>query len=799
MRVPATREVIFYLEGVRCSLNSATISVRANNPATAEISVPPVIEVKNILPRTLVHLFYRDPELADPKKANDESESFRLLFEGEVVGVSFSKDATGNRSATIHCMDLSNYFFYNYALYFSGSQRGSLGLQQMIFSGDEDITQRRANSLGSEVNKKNPTVPDLKFGSATIPALLSTLSEDGIVSAIQEIFRIAQDNNEFFRLANRRLRISDVLDPPPSPGTLPQTSDRDGQPLLGLTPKSGGNGRRGKIIALKDPESVLLFAGDLLDGRDSRVKSMTTYLQGQFPSRYRLTEVMDKLMNAFYYQYWSIPTSSAVDQESSLEGDDGYRINSFIIKPPTFYTAPPACNVLFPDLYTSFSASRMFLEEPTRLLLRTPPGGISGISAQHAFLAPGSLNNAVTQLISRPVKIDAQEASPTPFQIQTPLNLPGFLFSDSDISDKPGTPLTYLYRVLMASKTLPEESREDIKGLIDREIQLPMQVFAAALLNIERKPDPDNPGNIVSTPSGRLAFQQYLVNVANFELLLAQHAPREITVVGPFNPYIVPGLPFAVLDEVNPVIADAGSVTWSVSADGFGTTTISGIYARERDILKTVLFPSGTPRVGLDPSLANAPFFAPFSYHPQIVGRFQTQVTTHRSNDDKTVSLFKGETRTVLGAYPQLFGEHRLNNGDKVLMKSMIQPYSGVMPDDYKFLQFGTKENPGAIRRALSENRSISDEEVRANKAWEYVRRNIASLRQVFEYINAKVTNIELIENNAPPVTEVGVKDIPGPFRDEFRAAAKSFRASATPGRVGVTIGAEIGKGVLAT
>ncbi len=47
------------------------------------------------------------------------------------------------------------------------------------------------------------------------------------------------------------------------------------------------------------------------------------------------------------------------------------RLQSHILRPDIWFGAPPMCNVLFPDQYTTVSYSRSFLEEPTRLLLKT--------------------------------------------------------------------------------------------------------------------------------------------------------------------------------------------------------------------------------------------------------------------------------------------------------------------------------------------------------------------------------------------------------------------------------------------
>lgn len=47
------------------------------------------------------------------------------------------------------------------------------------------------------------------------------------------------------------------------------------------------------------------------------------------------------------------------------------RLNQHILRPDIWFGSPPRCNVLFPEDYDTVSYSRMFLEEPTRFMLKT--------------------------------------------------------------------------------------------------------------------------------------------------------------------------------------------------------------------------------------------------------------------------------------------------------------------------------------------------------------------------------------------------------------------------------------------
>lgn len=47
------------------------------------------------------------------------------------------------------------------------------------------------------------------------------------------------------------------------------------------------------------------------------------------------------------------------------------RLVQQILRPDIWFGAPPRCNVLFPDMYDQLSYQRMFLQEPTRFMLKT--------------------------------------------------------------------------------------------------------------------------------------------------------------------------------------------------------------------------------------------------------------------------------------------------------------------------------------------------------------------------------------------------------------------------------------------
>lgn len=58
-------------------------------------------------------------------------------------------------------------------------------------------------------------------------------------------------------------------------------------------------------------------------------------------------------------------------KEGARKDSEPARINQQIFRPDIWFGAPPRCNVLFPELYEQLTYARMFLQEPTRFLLKT--------------------------------------------------------------------------------------------------------------------------------------------------------------------------------------------------------------------------------------------------------------------------------------------------------------------------------------------------------------------------------------------------------------------------------------------
>jgi hypothetical protein len=205
------------------------------------------------------------------------------------------------------------------------------------------------------------------------------------------------------------------------------------------------------------------------------------------------------------------------------------------ILPNLYFCAPPRCNVFFPDIYSSFSYSRGFLEEVTRL----------EISSQ------------------KEVKLDT-------------------------ISTDPSTSTKYWApNIAAASGDLASAARKGAR------VVMPHERFTGIIPSFESVPD-ITAFQKMDAASGRGKIP-YMQRVAAFNFFEKRFAPRSASVDGPFNPYIIAALPALIIDQVTPdsvrktlnitptqYLGKISSISHSISQGG-GTTSVQLSHCRTHD------------------------------------------------------------------------------------------------------------------------------------------------------------------------------------------------------------------------
>lgn len=234
-----------FIEGVEIPIISAQLQAVPNAPVVASLQVLPLTEGTKLLPRSLVHLFFLDPNEQDnpllslrqdsvatgqessnweriKKSLGDEGSTdlvldndistdylnyrYKLCFVGEVVGFNWTKTPI-NRSLVLQCQDLSNY--WDYAFQYRNDDLFGPGLKQMFSGGAGNLFTDFLSEPGSVV------VSIIQRPSTQYPALKGLLG--GIVHLCEAIggSYFYKDKyagqNIFFSMAELRLHITQLI------------------------------------------------------------------------------------------------------------------------------------------------------------------------------------------------------------------------------------------------------------------------------------------------------------------------------------------------------------------------------------------------------------------------------------------------------------------------------------------------------------------------------------------------------------------------------------------------------------
>jgi hypothetical protein len=225
-----------FLEGIEVPVISAQVTLQPDQPALAAIQIVPVDSALHFLPRTLVHLFYLDPEPPDVEYMGDEDATFeldgekvtaealhapgdeafidnryKLMFAGEVIGFNYSKTAS-TRQFVLQCMDLSSYWDTCYQ-WFADYSVGGNGLtdksHQFVGAGAglfDNIAGGHKWVIGRVLNTR-PRTPEYFNVKGLLGGIIHLLEAIGGVRYRSDSFKGFNGVNDFFSVAELRYNL----------------------------------------------------------------------------------------------------------------------------------------------------------------------------------------------------------------------------------------------------------------------------------------------------------------------------------------------------------------------------------------------------------------------------------------------------------------------------------------------------------------------------------------------------------------------------------------------------------------
>lgn len=333
------RELAFkmYIEGIEVQFVNANISATANASSQMSVTMVPSPAIWDIRPRSLIHMFFLDDyDGPEPDGTVQTRSVWRLLWEGEVVGVGFSKSPS-QRNVNLQCIDLSNYWDYTQQYFVSSIKHGVPTVDRRVFFGTSEV---KFNIFGSLSRWYEKFLRDSENLSEAIVNLVKFFTE-GLV---------------FWEKLNTRVRLAD------------------------------------KTFAFEDDSVEQLV-------KANQLSEIIEGVTGQIGGRATIMSLINHLKELIYYVHVPIvaPPFRASGTDASTTRDT---TTSFLFKPNIYMTVPPRCNVLFPDQITSMSYSRSFLAEPTRLWLSaahalSPQTGDPTKLFQAHYYAPAQLREVL--------------------------------------------------------------------------------------------------------------------------------------------------------------------------------------------------------------------------------------------------------------------------------------------------------------------------------------------------------------------------------------------------------------------
>lgn len=616
-----------FLEGIEVPCIAAVVQTAPDAPAMCTVQVVATDSLMDLEDRTVVHVFFKDYFFEEIPDELDSLDGYKLFFTGEVRAIQLSKQV-GSRSAMLQCEDISAYWD-QVTQYMGNYSKGGDGFWDRTSSfvgankGMFDNILRSPQTMTSLlVNQKSRTRPEAKGLLGGVLRLLEGMA--GIYDG-KARFR---GQNDFLSASEIRLRMIDQIGVPEKDTTSAKIVQAKAF-IEWITNSMGG---MGGLISYRDilkilfnytfyrssPNPLAYYGGpvartvesftDIPDYEhsintrhfqklvqlnksfDQLVKSAQKAIDGPSTAhikplgtsgQYRtylgkdiagirsivleiakiaktvpdgnpvmqlMREIDVQLVQAQSFaeqshfvtaQHWinqakttlrrkfPVPLRREVTKKTEYVRE---RLYTQIFVPELFCCAPPKCNVLFPEHQIQFAYKKDFRAQITRMRIQTKYW-LSGASSTQKFQRGGAATSLLGSYYYSPEVKGVDQR--------------GFLGSNHGFK-----------RVI-----LPHER---FSGIIPS-----MQTLGRVNFYLSRK-DAE-----YKKSAGGI---NYVQRAANFKFFLDRFASREISITGPFNPYVVCSLPVVVLDRFSHATLGDGSG----GDNQQGLVDLSGIHPNAR-------------------------------------------------------------------------------------------------------------------------------------------------------------------------------------------------------------------------
>ena len=229
--------------------------------------------------------------------------------------------------------------------------------------------------------------------------------------------------------------------------------------------------------------------------------------------------------------------------------------NEYLSLPDMYYTAPPPCNFIFPDMLTSLQVTRQFYEEPTRTaLIDSVTGGRSVYLAPSVIAPPAGASS--TEVFSYIPQQQVVESSNVNYKSAYAVTLADAEGNEREVKS-------------LANVTAYELE----KGIVLQTLQPDVSMIYAQALRL----DPSNASSAAEREVS--AYDLFLKGVADFRHELARlNRTIQVSMVGHRN--LVPGFTAVIFDSDVSYMGYVESCSLMVDPSGREATQVSLSRAR---------------------------------------------------------------------------------------------------------------------------------------------------------------------------------------------------------------------------
>lgn len=522
---------LVYINGIEIPCSSVTVNYGVGMIPEASLSFPPhrLLHRLGAEDRVEVVVFYLD-DLADP-----DNPEFRLLFEGEIMGWSYSNSSSGrqmtfNATADISIFTQLYFFFMNNvdAVASFVVQKGSTAEGVATAGAVYPFSLFKKGLLFTEgFDSSKPQKPDITRPYEIIYNVIRGMTDVGISAKMRAIPSV----NFFARWVRKRNFINRFA-------ALPLFEDGEGDP---------------KVFPIIQAAQAT-----------TAMQAMQTNLAATIGNAGTIWEVLQTIYSTVLFEVAMLPTAPCARVRLSdgtitgpgtvpapptaeyaqflkqkgeanlsvVDPKEPVRLLNYFVKPQMYFGIAPTCNMMFPSMITNWSYSESYIGQPTRTYVNDQ--FISGVLPQNVATT-AALTFGFPEEVGAVLKAKMGDAH-------------GSAQAAAQAAGKKTGPVARRGNISKSGKNMLVFPEEFFKGPVVH--RMPVPAWFTYLKNKE----PPTKSTASSQPSADNVEEARSLNVlmasyVEWEHYRARYEKRGGAVNMAWNPYVVPGFPCVIFDQ----------------------------------------------------------------------------------------------------------------------------------------------------------------------------------------------------------------------------------------------------------